>query len=958
MTEIYGFLAILIICPILGGLPLIDWITYSLTGRKLSQLGTGNISVSAAFYHGGKIAGILAVLSEAGKGIGAVLLARYFFAQSSVWELVALIALVMGRYWFTKGAGTTNVTWGILVHDPISAILVFLISGVSFTIIRERQTAKFSTLILLGLILSLRHPYNGEYVLVAITLCALIGWIYRQIPDDLNLSPTESNLKSQKMFKFFRGDKSLISLNQVLTAEKVGQKAANLSQLKEWGYPVAEGWVLLLGDDAQPLIDFLDPSLNNPLVVRSSVIGEDSELASAAGQYLSILNVTHRETLKLAIVDCLGSYQQINAAQYRSDKKLPDIGMAVLVQKQIRGIFSGVAFSRNPVNQLEDCVLIEALPGDATQVVQGKVTPRQYKVFINDTDLIVDSSGQNQSETDFIKEIAKIARELEQLYQGIPQDIEWTYDGEQLWLLQTRPITNLQPTWTRKIAAEVIPGFIRPLTWSINKPLTCGVWGELFSLVLGKRSQGLDFNQTATLHYHRAYFNATLLGQIFLKMGLPPESLEFLTRNAKFSKPPLKSSLINLRGLGRLLGKELKLEADFAEDYHNYFAPLLREIKASSAQHLTTEQLLEIIEKILSVLKKATYYSILAPLSFAIRKAIFKIADTDLDNNLLPEIESMKSLAKLAQETRLILPKEEISDYSCASLFAHLAEIPDGENILQQFDKWLNNYGYLGDVATDIAIPRWKEDPRHIRQTFTHFLLHEPTASSQVKKSGSWKIKLVQKRLNLKGRVTKIYSQLLAHLRWMFLGLEEQLLANGIILEKGDIFFLELTEIHELVKNTNSSLKNNLKNIIQTRKFQLEKSREITNIPFVVYGNPSLSPFISSQSISAQKSFQGIGASAGIVEGKVRILSSLENITHIDKETILVVNYTDSGWTAVLTRAGGIIAEVGGSLSHGAIIAREYGIPAVMNIENATHLFKNNQRVRINGQTGLVEIID
>ncbi|MBE9020357.1 glycerol-3-phosphate acyltransferase, partial [Chroococcidiopsidales cyanobacterium LEGE 13417] len=98
MQQVWGVLAIFILCPCLGGLPLIAWITRTLTGRRLERMGTGNISVSAAFYHGGKLAGILAVLSEALKGIAAVLLARAFFPTQPAWELIALIALVMGRY--------------------------------------------------------------------------------------------------------------------------------------------------------------------------------------------------------------------------------------------------------------------------------------------------------------------------------------------------------------------------------------------------------------------------------------------------------------------------------------------------------------------------------------------------------------------------------------------------------------------------------------------------------------------------------------------------------------------------------------------------------------------------------------------------------------------------------------------------------------------------------------------
>ena len=125
LTPIWGSLTVFIACPLLGGLPLIDWVTYALTGRQLGKLGTGNISVSAAFYHGGKLAGICAVLSEAGKGILAVLLARIFFPLGSVWEIIAIIALVMGRYWMRKGAKTTNTIGDDYWATPSSSIRVW-----------------------------------------------------------------------------------------------------------------------------------------------------------------------------------------------------------------------------------------------------------------------------------------------------------------------------------------------------------------------------------------------------------------------------------------------------------------------------------------------------------------------------------------------------------------------------------------------------------------------------------------------------------------------------------------------------------------------------------------------------------------------------------------------------------------------------------------------------------------
>lgn len=958
MLQVWGVLAIFILCPVLGGLPLIAWITYALTRRKLASLGTGNISVSAAFYHGGRLAGILAVLSEAFKGIAAVLLARQFFPAGSAWELIALIALVMGRYWVGKGAGTTNVVWGYVVHDWRVAGLVFLIGGVSFTILRERELGRVGVLILFPLITALLHPEDSARIGAAIALAILIGWIYKKIPDDLDLAPEAGQAKSQTMFRFFRGDKAIVSLDNQQEANKVGQKAATLSKLKRWGYPVPPGWVLLSGDDAEPLINFLQPSQTEPLAVRSSAVGEDSEQASAAGQYETVLNVTSKEKLRSAIAIVQASYDNSAAVQYRRERGLPEDAMAVLIQKQVQGVFSGVAFSRDPITQQGDAVAIEALPGEANQIVSGQVTPEQYRVvvslpvdieaphFTSLQDTAVQIEGEGDIPPGLIKQVAVLARHLENRYHGVPQDIEWSYDGQTLWLLQSRPITTLLPIWTRKIAAEVIPGLIRPLTWSINRPLTCGVWGEIFTLVLGKNAAGLNFEQTAMLHYSRAYFNASLLGQIFRRMGLPAESLEFLTRGASFSKPPLSSTLRNLPGLMRLLGRELSLERDFVRDYQQSFAPGLSALAAQPVENLSPRQLLSRVDSILELLRRATYYSILAPLSAALRQAVLRVKDSEIDNSQTPEVGAMQAIADLAARARQVIPRLGLEGVE--ELLSH----PEGEGVLRSFEQLLDRYGYLSQVGTDIAVPTWKEEPHVVRELFLGFLEQRDEPPRHQGHQGKRKGGLVQGRVDLKGRVTEVYSRLLAELRWCFVALEKEELRSGLLSQVGDIFFLEEDEVRRMVDGSGSG---SIARLVEGRRSQLEQDRLLESVPNLFYGNtPPASP---ASPASPAQLLQGIGASPGQVEGRVRVLQSWQSLPEIDKETILVVPYTDSGWAPLLARAGGLIAEVGGRLSHGAIVAREYGIPAVMDIHNATLLLQDGQRVRIDGKSGIVEII-
>ena len=214
----------------------------------------------------------------------------------------------------------------------------------------------------------------------------------------------------------------------------------------------------------------------------------------------------------------------------------------------------------------------------------------------------------------------------------------------------------------------------------------------------------------------------------------------------------------------------------------------------------------------------------------------------------------------------------------------------------------------------------------------------------------------MQRRVDLKGRVTEVYSKLLAELRWCFVALEQVWLHSGLLSESGDMFFLEFDEVRRVVEGSDSVLNNQLGQVVARRRSQLEQDRQHDPVPPLVYGNAP-PPRERARERAPDKVLQGIGASSGQVQGRVKVLRNLLAVPEIDRETILVVPYTDSGWAPVLARVGGLIAEVGGRLSHGAIVAREYGIPAVMDIHNATVLLQDGQMVQIDGSLGIVEIL-
>jgi pyruvate,water dikinase len=481
-------------------------------------------------------------------------------------------------------------------------------------------------------------------------------------------------------------------------------------------------------------------------------------------------------------------------------------------------------------------------------------------------------------------------------------------------------------------------------------------------VVLGDRATGLNFEATATLHNSHAYFNASLLGDIFRRMGLPAESLEFLTRGAKFSRPPLGSTVKNLPGLLRLLQRELWLADQFAQDQATIFSSGLSTLAAIPRDSLSPEELLDRIDDVLGLLRRVTYYNIMGPLSFALRRAIRRMPEADLDAGRNAEIAAVEDLRAIARDTRLILAAPDLRHISNASsLMAALAESTDGQTILAQLDGFIEKYGYLSSVGTDIAVPTWHENPGPVRELLAQFVLHPPPNKPEEAHAPRAKTTSVQRRLDLKGEVNTLYNRLLAELRWCFLAIEAQWLKAQFLIAAGDIFFLTLEEIKAQILAGPSPSWPDLQARIDLRQQRFHQDQQMDLIPNLVFGNdpPGYDLVLATHSpADIKQQLSGIAASAGMVEGPIRVVKQLESVEASDGPCILVVPYTDAGWAPLLARAQGLIAEVGGRLSHGAIIAREYGIPAVMDVTNATQRLHTGQWVRIDGEQGTVDVLE
>ena len=178
----------------------------------------------------------------------------------------------------------------------------------------------------------------------------------------------------------------------------------------------------------------------------------------------------------------------------------------------------------------------------------------------------------------------------------------------------------------------------------------------------------------------------------------------------------------------------------------------------------------------------------------------------------------------------------------------------------------------------------------------------------------------------------------------------EALVRQGLIEEKEDVFFLKFEELKEVIKTNKVDY-----SIIKKRKEEYEIFKKLTPPRVITSDGEIFSGEYDAKNIP-EGALAGVAVSSGIIEGRARVILNIED-ANIEEGDILVTTFTDPSWTPVFVSIKGLVTEVGGMMTHGAVVAREYGLPAVVSVENATKLIKDGQRIRVNGTEGYVEIV-
>lgn len=346
-----------------------------------------------------------------------------------------------------------------------------------------------------------------------------------------------------------------------------------------------------------------------------------------------------------------------------------------------------------------------------------------------------------------------------------------------------------------------------------------------------------------------------------------------------------------------------------------------------------------------------------------------------LDHKTSQTNEALFRLAETIQASPEL--RSQILSYPSNLLYSQLKGSSDRvtQAFVSELGRFFQDYGFRG-FTREPYYPRWQEAPEHVfnllksmvqgsvPQEATSSASKGPTkedVATQVKSKplgwAKWQVFSIvlgyaRKYIIFREEQRFHLDQWITMNRKIYLAIGESLYNLDILGEPCDIFFMKRLEIQRIVSNKcNQAEIEQLKAAICERKNEFLENEHSTPPKFLCGNKES-----QEQTLTSQLEFEGIPASRGILTGPVRVLDNIDDIWMVRSGEVLVVPHTDPGWTPVFRLIGGLVTETGGLLSHGAVVSREYGIPAVTNIPNACRLFKNGQTVTIDGSKGTVTI--
>lgn len=609
-----------------------------------------------------------------------------------------------------------------------------------------------------------------------------------------------------------------------------------------------------------------------------------------------------------------------------------------------------------------------------------------------------------------LMELYQIGLQVENLYDQ-PMDVEWALADDNIVLLQARPITVKTQTisssdediqkliqaeintlqriadgkntvWSHHNIAEVLPAPL-PMTWTIIKDFMSGQGG------LGKAYRSLGFHPSKHVDENgildiicgRIYINLNREAELFFD-GFPlVHNFEELKQNPQKAlyaqaKTDIKHSTLSFWvKLPQHIIRMTKAELQLNKCRSNY-DQILREQEIPEFQEMvSTEQSVSYMElsdkELVHKFSEWTQKTLDAFAPKALIATLLAAFSLQRLENILKKCMNENEAKRLA--SRLISGE---SGNLTVETNDKLWQVANEEMSLKDF---LNDYGHRAVGEFELAEPRWREDTTYLKQIIQSYAqqnakhTHTSETNNQHFKRQHFKRqreqretaqielntllethKKLKKQIEIELDYTRRYMPFRETAKFYLMLGYEQIRRTLIELDtryklEGDIFYLLPDELEGLINGERYN------DLIIERKEQRKKLIQIP-LPDVIFSD-ALNCIGQHEQINASETFTGLGVSAGEAEGTARVLLSPSDINPTDKDYILVCPSTDPAWTPLFLKAAGLVMERGGMLSHGAVVAREYGVPAVVNIADATRTISDGQTLHVDGNQGKVSII-
>ena len=758
----------------------------------------------------------------------------------------------------------------------------------------------------------------------------------------------------------------------------IGAKAKNLRFLMKKKFQIPETYVCIWDAHLHYLKNksrindlirkelFQSINVNKRYAVRSSANIEDGNVYSFAGQFKSKLNVKGIDPIVEAIESIWSSAYAEGVRTYL--KKIgvdPDeVKMAVIIQEMVVQHVSGVSFSKNPLTGMDE-IIVEATEGNGENILQNGITPERW---VNKWGNWVEKPDSPSIDPSVIQKVISKTRDIVNTY-GNDVDVEWVFDGKTIHWVQMREITSLNNSalYSNHFAREVFPGIIKPLVWSINVPLVCGAWVKLFAELIGRSD--IDPNKLAKSFYYQAYFNMGTIGKIFKSLGFPPNTLELLMgiELEGSEKPSFKPTGKTLMLLPRMLLCTIN-KVRFAKKI-DAFLPFMQnryqDLPADQLEEMNEKELIQNIQKLYALNEETAYYMIVTYLLMGLYNGILKFQLKKLDVDFekfdltsgmdeLAQFDPTSTLEELSLQFNQLdeIAKKKIKNGSYRS-FLRLKGIRGFKRGVTRF---ITHFGHLSDSGNDFSSVPWREDPDAILKMIASYTGRKDKVTSKLNFDElglSVLPRLLLTPLYNRARRFRLYREEVGFLytygyglfRRYFLALGDLLVRRKMITNREDIFYLYVNEVNRIVRENERS--STCADVIARRKREMINCKGVV-LPHTIYGDQP-PPLVT----DTAKMLKGIPTSKGLYKGPVKVIQGLSDFQKLREGDVLVIPFSDVGWTPLFSKAGAIIAESGGFLSHSSIIAREYEIPAIVSVPGACYL-EDNTMVTVDGYRGTV----